>query len=228
MILYPNKKLIGVFFVLVVGIIIGSITIPQLGAKEVKKMESKLTGNALLTNNRDQLNICVEISTSSFPKELENKDLSTLLEKWINTDLKEHPDWKSKGFDGYRLNITNGCPFTPFLLQDGAKHPIFSGEIVPSRYIEEPSPYRFAVFVVDQSIIEKHFKGINSRWGPEELLCEGEECNEVTSAIYLTVDEVKNNNGQKYFEEVKHMFGIDKPSNTITTEQQQAKSEKSN
>jgi len=199
--------------ILLAGIIFGAIISTQTYAdkdKDESSAQSKFSGSALLTTNRDQLNICVDIATSKQLLALKEEDLSVMVKKIVKDDLPSTKEWQSKGFEGYRTEVSTNCKFEPFLTLEGVTHPIYRS-YDGGRYVEEPSQYRFAVFVVDDEIIDRNFDPGSARWSPEEMLCEDNECNEVTSAIYLTEMDVLSNDGKQLIEEVKHMFGIDLP-----------------
>lgn len=178
-------------FVLITGILIGYYAFDQLSAHENETV-SKFAGNALITTNRDRLNICVDSTLES--------------SEWIVPRAREM--LVSKDFS---VQIDNGCPFKPFLSIDGSEHPIYGNGEMVGRYIEEPSMYRFAVFIVDETLIREKFANASTRWSPEEMLCENSECNEVTLSIYLSEQDITNDNGKKFQQEILYLLGLERP-----------------
>ena len=54
------------------------------------------------------------------------------------------------------------------------------------------SDYGLFVFVMPLSEIKQLLGGLSRRYVPQEIMCEGDVCGEVTKAIYLTPEEVAN------------------------------------
>ena len=59
-------------------------------------------------------------------------------------------------------------------------------------------------------------------------MCENHECNEVTSAIYLTPEEISKNNGEKYYQELLYLLALERPVKKLSPEQIEASKDKLN
>jgi hypothetical protein len=169
---------------------------------------SKFSNNGLQAASRQQLTICVDNYSSDKSSELSGDILISKIEKQL-PDLKQKKRWVESGYNAFTVDVKETCSFKPILLEPNAKHPIYSGNEDSTRIVEEASPELIGVFVVDKSVIDKHFTGAPDRWAPEQLLCEGEECNEVTKGIYLTPDELKAKDLKELYKEMAHALGLE-------------------
>lgn len=144
---------------------------------------------ALIVENRSTLEICVQ---SFVPDEADDKAREKV-EKVLNEEIMKKNKWK-KLFGNLNVNVKSGCDVKPYLMQDGNSHPILSGSDDPGRIVEEANSSMYTIFVVPDKVIDKHFKGVDNRTAPEELLCEDGVCQEVTKGVYMTLNEFKNKN----------------------------------
>jgi hypothetical protein len=193
---------------LVTGLTIGTLMKNnEADAQEHVDPTSIFTSNALLTKNRDKIIICVDNVSSTKDAETTNDVIIKKVEKQIEKFSKESR-WKDAGYPGLTVQVKEGCSFTPLLNNETAHHPINSGNLDSTRMVTTPSPETLGIFIVDQKIIDKHFKDAPNRWSPEQLACENEVCNEVTKGIYLTNDEVKEISSLKMYKELIIGLGL--------------------
>lgn len=150
------------------------------------------TDNALLTSNRNTLAFCVEVAetlNTVSPKELV-REVTHLLDN----ELRSHPRWSEQGYDQFPIKVEVGCPTVAYLSQPGAVHPLLTADIeklvaAPNMSVETPSPYRIHIYVLHEDLVSNAFSGTDMRSAPQEMLCEKNECFEVTSSLYLTPEE---------------------------------------
>lgn len=150
-----------------------------------------LSGNALLASNRSELAFCIDKADLEQDISLERlaDNLQIALAK-----VKDAPRWREIGYDQFSMKVDVGCPRKPYLLQPGATHPLLSGEAptVQIPMTDKPSPYRVHVYIVPQTEIQDSFGLADMRSSAEEMLCTGNVCYEVTSGIYLTLQDATN------------------------------------
>ncbi len=186
--------------------------------------KSKLSGDALYTKNRDKVILCIDNYSTSF----EVNDIEKLVKKTSDVlinSIKKHKDWKQIGASQYEIEVKSGCSFNSFLADINNAHPIYTGKN-NIRVVDEASVEQIALFVVDQQVIDKNFRDTPSRWGPEEYLCEENECVEVTSGIYINADEAKDIKSSKLIDELKFRFGLDKQLIQVSADEEIEKSKK--
>lgn len=151
-----------------------------------------LSENSLLTTNRQQLALCVELT--DFEDTAFSEDLTDRVRRVLNDRIQDHPRWKELGYNNYELRVEIDCPGEPYLLMPGATHPLLQGEAegspVPS--VEIPSPFRIHVYIVNEETIQTAFVGTDLRSAPQEMLCEANQCFEVTTGLYLSAREAMN------------------------------------
>ncbi|MBD3917613.1 hypothetical protein H8B09_02525 [Paenibacillus sp. PR3] len=185
------------------------------------EIHSKFTNRATLTSNRDKISICIgDYTQTSSSKSLSEKVINST-NSILEGQLKKHAKWKDSGYSKEQFEVVKGCSFTPFLLDDGNAHPVYSGKMNKKldRIIDTPSKEQLGIFIVDPTVIEKHFKDAPDRWSPEEMLCENNECAEVTSGIYLTADELSGIDNKNLEYEIMKRFGFEQ--GHISAEQQE-------
>lgn len=124
--------------------------------------ESKFTSNALLTKNRDKLVVCIEDHTKTFDAD----KLLIKLEKTIQK-AKGTKDWTNAGLTAFDINLKQNCSFDPILMEKNQSHPVY-GSGTP-RFMENASQEILGIFIVDQGIIDKHFKDAPTRWSPDVI-----------------------------------------------------------
>ncbi|WP_127533584.1 hypothetical protein [Paenibacillus kobensis] len=176
-----------------------------------EEYHSNFTNRATLTSNRDKITVCIEDYTQSTSNKALSEELKLKTNNIINEKVKKHIKWKNSGYSKEQIDIVEGCSFAPFLLDNGTAHPVYSGDMNKKldRVISTASKEQLGIFIVDQSVVDKHFKNAPDRWSPEEMLCEHNECVEVTSGIYLTPDEVSGNEVNYLEKEILKRFGFE-------------------
>ncbi|EST53875.1 hypothetical protein T458_19735 [Brevibacillus panacihumi W25] len=151
--------------------------------------------------------VCVDNVSSSDSSDMKSealvKQVQTSIEK---ISLEKQTAWKSKGLDNRQVEVKKGCSFSPSLLEEGAAHPIYTG-FAPIRIVDKPSPERLGIFIVDESVIQKHFEGDLPRFSPEEMICISHECEGVTRGIYLSAKEITNVNLEDFYQQ-QIMYGL--------------------
>ncbi|NBI28890.1 hypothetical protein [Chengkuizengella marina] len=167
--------------------------------------KNKFAQNYLLTKNRkDTLNICVESYSSLVNTEsIKNKVVNS-----IEKDLRKHVRWNIQGLDKFKIDVSQKYSFDPILLQPNKNHVFFSGDLDSIRIVEEESNERVGIFIVDHSVINKHFNDTVSRLTPEEFLIDKitNEALEVTTGIYVTSEEFET---QEFIDQFKYVLGLD-------------------
>jgi len=140
----------------------------------------------LLTANRDRLAICVQAVGIDPVMQTEAK---TRIEELL-PELEKHRNWVLARLDVAPPVVDAGCPSDPALLRPGAD--VKFGAADSSSVVKEASQHRLFVFILPQSEIERLFAGWPYRRVPQELVCEGHQCGEVTTAIYLSLEELQS------------------------------------
>lgn len=152
-----------------------------------------LSGNMLLASNREELAVCVEVIDGTSQVTLQT--LANNVNIALDQQISAHPRWSELGYDKFPNRVDASCPTAPYLLQPGAAHPLLPGSEkaeVPVPMVEVPSPYRIHLYVVFSEEIMQAFGASDLRSAPQEMLCDGTQCFEVTSALYLTPEETMN------------------------------------
>lgn len=156
--------------------------------------QATLSGNALLASNRSELAFCID--EADLEQDISLESLASNVQSLIETQIKTTPRWSELGYDQFSIKVDVGCPGEPYLLQPGAIHPLLSGSSTSSTtsvpMANIPSPYRVHIYVVSQTAVQSLFGEADMRSSPEEMLCAGNVCYEVTSGVYLTPENVNN------------------------------------
>jgi hypothetical protein len=140
----------------------------------------------LLTANRDRLRLCVQAA----PRDPATEGRAVSLIQSALAELKgRHPRWLAAGLKEEQPVVEPGCPSDPALLRPGAE-PIV-GDPYTSR-VTEPSKYRVFVFILPQAEIDRLFARWPLRQVVQEFICLGHVCPEVTSGLYLSMEEIEN------------------------------------
>jgi hypothetical protein len=197
---------------LTIGLLSGnaiSIQFANASQEDVHHNESsKYSDNALQTKNRDKLVVCVDNVSANKEGSNSTEKLITIIKPQIEKLKKENKKWIN-AYGRFPFEIKSGCSFSPLLNDANALHPIYSGHSEFERVVATPSSELFAIFVVDQSVIDKHFSNVPSRWVPEQYLCEDQECNEITKGIYLTSSEIQDPGSSILHKELLHGFSLE-------------------
>lgn len=149
-----------------------------------KDAAAQLSDNVLLTKNRSTVEICID----SFVPDVANEKGKKLVEQVMTNTVTKNPKWNAD-YRQYDFVVKSTCNVTPYLLKKGTFHPVLSGEPDPGRVVKTASTSRVTIFIVPQQIKEKHFKNSKILTSPEEMLCEEDNCYEVTSGVYLSPQE---------------------------------------
>lgn len=141
------------------------------------------TNSILITSNRDTLRICVQ----SYHPQVTNEQLRSTVGKALNL-VQTHPDFERSGLGAQAPVVDIGCPGPA-----RAGMPGFDWEdgMAPesSALVETPSNYRTFVFVVSSERLLLP-NGTTFWRTPQELYCYEGRCGEVTTALYLTPEEL--------------------------------------
>lgn len=108
----------------------------------------------------------------------------------METSVVKHANWpKYMEAPNKVIRVNGGCPSNPYLLEPGARHPVFNGGGGP-KPVARASGYRAFVFVVDDQDITRVFGDSPARVAPQEMMCQGDNCWEVAAALYLGPNDV--------------------------------------
>jgi hypothetical protein len=152
-----------------------------------------LSGNMLLASNRETLGVCVEIVDDV--DLVTAQSLANTVNFLLDNQIPSHARWSELGYENFQVQVDAGCPTDAYLLEPGAAHPLLPDSQkakIPVPIIEVPSLYRIHLYIVSSALIKQVFGEADLRSAPQEMICEGFECFEVTSALYLTPDEAVN------------------------------------
>ncbi|NBI29043.1 hypothetical protein [Chengkuizengella marina] len=185
--------------------------------------KSKFKSGILQTTNRDKYLVCVENFSHDNSNNLTSDKMIKKVQQSIDKFKQNH---KFKGiYEGITLEVIANCSFSPHLIDENAVHPIYSGIYEPRR-IEQAPQEALGIFIVDEDIVDKHFRDAPTRWSPEALLCEEGECNEVTKGIYVTSKEFKELSGQKLKDELAYGLSLESTLQPMSKEKEDKLKEK--
>jgi hypothetical protein len=136
---------------------------------------------ALLTNNRPGLKICVQSLLPGVEVAAVQRQLTARM-----ADVSKHPDFSRGGLNRQPVAIDAGCPSGPTIAEPGYTR---GDKIGAPAIVKEPSPYRLFIFVASEEQIARAFDW-QPHLTPQELICEGGGCAEVTTALYLTPQQI--------------------------------------
>jgi hypothetical protein len=140
----------------------------------------RINNTALMTTNRPGLKICVQ----SLVAGVDTRTIQGRIQGAM-TSVANHPDYQRSGLGRQPLVVDTGCPAPP-TIADPSYRPDMLG--APAR-VTEPSQYLLFVFIATPEQLASAFSW-QPRLVPQELLCDGDVCNEVTGALYLTPTEL--------------------------------------
>jgi hypothetical protein len=138
--------------------------------------------NGLLTSNRTDFRVCVSVPPWADSTQLEAAAHSVAIE--LDNIHHDSGAWGALDIGSTSTRVVSGCP-------DGWIHP--SGSIGPKSIVgrgtvSEPTEYRTMVFVVsDKELSEQPYQR-----AAYELLCSGDSCGEVTTALFVTTSTVNS------------------------------------
>ena len=151
--------------------------------------DTRRSAGALLTANRDRLAVCVQGVGSAASD-------GAAAREWVARALAlvaQHPQFAPAGLGGRLPVVEEGCPHGPYLLEPG----VFWENGIPiagsGRRVQEASHYRLFVFLLPPAELARVIHGsLDIRRAAEEMLCQGHNCGEVTTGIYLTPEETRD------------------------------------
>jgi hypothetical protein len=171
------------------GITLGVTTLLGVtfqGSGEAQQ-EVRRVASALLTSNRERLQICVEAVGLEAAAESQAK---ASLQQAL-ADLQENnPRWDDAAVPSASPLVEIGCPSPPSVYRDGVRLERAGGKgllVDPPVVVEEPSVYRAFVFVLPPAKFDSLF-GDAEPYVSEEFLKSGHTAVEVTSGLYLKSD----------------------------------------
>jgi hypothetical protein len=149
------------------------------------------TDGSLMVSNRDKLAICVD---SKVP-ELSNEQLKAMVATGLE-QVKTHPMYQRAGLAVAPPSIDIGCPGPMRVWMPGFD--IWTGDAEGQiTTVAQPSEYRTFVFVVPDEQIQPFrdydpYTPYPRRRAAQEVFCEGEQCFEVTTSLYLSTADLAN------------------------------------
>lgn len=167
---------------------------PDGRAGRFKVSDDDFSHNGLLAASRERLAVCVQVLDDAGidePAAVARVDAAL-------RDLAAQPAWSyqghpvvTAGFGFGPATVDAGCPSQPAVLQPGVR--LDRGMLSDGRaglIVQRASPYRVFVFVLPEPEIAAAFAGSARRTVPQEFLCKGHTCAEVTTGVYLTANEI--------------------------------------
>lgn len=136
---------------------------------------------ALLTNNRPGLKICVQSLLPGVEATAVQRQATARM-----ADVSKHPDFSRSGLARQPVTIDTGCPSGPTIASPGYAR---GDKIGAPAIVKEPSPYRLYVFVTSAEQVAQAFAW-QPHLTPQEMICDGGRCVEVTTALYLTPQQI--------------------------------------
>ncbi|MGH2587993.1 MAG: hypothetical protein ACRDJE_23995 [Dehalococcoidia bacterium] len=146
-----------------------------------------------MTSNRDALRICVVGVGAAASAAAEARDR---IQQQLPS-VAQRPEWAAARLTGTRTIVDTNCPADPLLLRPGVEYVdgrpgANGGEQLAT--VQQPSVYRLYVFLVPSPQLTSIIQGkFDVRSAPQEFLCRERTCAEVTTGVYLTPDEMRNN-----------------------------------
>jgi hypothetical protein len=103
--------------------------------------------------------------------------------------VAQNPRWEAAGLAGGPTVIDVGCPSLPPQPAVAFDPPI---RAVFGHTVSEPSKYGLFVFVLPRDQLLDFIGDSTSREAPQEVTCEDDVCSEVTTAVYISVEELQD------------------------------------
>lgn len=139
----------------------------------------------LLTTNRSALRVCVDNGTDQTgPVAGHAENVRRGLDR-----LKGHARFTTSGYDRAPVVVDAGCPANGALQASGQPH-LKNGGSPVSYAVAVPSQYRVMVFVTTSAEISRMFGTARFPMSTQEELCFDRDCFEVTTALYVTRDQL--------------------------------------
>ena len=146
---------------------------------------------ALLTENRDRLAICVQaVGVQPESGALMNAAARAGVEAAL-LEVEKHPGWVGNGFAEQPAVVNEGCGVEPALYESrdpGGQANSFFG--VRGRSVSQPNYHRVLVFILPREEVARYSGPSGFRLTAEELACSGDTCDQVTTGVYLSEDEL--------------------------------------
>lgn len=139
--------------------------------------------SALLTSNRSSLSICLDSKIA----EISNETLRLLVDLTLQR-VKQHPHFAAAGLSSGMPRVSVGCPGPARILMPGFDWESGYATGQPLA-VTQPSEYRTFVFLVPRKQAT-HRGGYVFHNAAQEMLCDHSGCSEVTSALYLTPEDI--------------------------------------
>jgi hypothetical protein len=145
-----------------------------------------------LAPNRDHLAICVHVENGS---ETTAREAAHALRGAIS-QLRETPVWMKYDLSNPEPEVSEGCPhestMRDFLSAPGATAVPFTYFARRIREGSTPSVYRAYVYIVPEHQVARLTEVYGLPLSAEEMLCEGHACAQVTTALYLSPDHLRD------------------------------------
>ena len=142
------------------------------------------TTTALLTTNRPGLKVCVE----SLVPDVDTQTIRGRVQGGLAA-VANHPDYQAAGLGRQPVAVDAGCPARP-TVADPRYRP--SSRLGAPAAVTEPSLYRLFIFIASPEQIAQAFGDRPQHITAQELLCDGDLCPVVTTALYLTPPELRD------------------------------------
>ena len=137
--------------------------------------------SGLLVSTREDFQVCAEVAG---PLERDQAALAGRLETALRT-VREHRDWAAAGLGARPASVTLGCPSASAPAALDA--PPANEHDNPVEPVDEPSPYRVWVYVLDDASADRLLgRSVNSALAPaEHIAAGGHGVAEVSTAVYV-------------------------------------------
>jgi hypothetical protein len=184
---------------LLAGVVIGILLVGAIGvAGQPRPPEPRAPGkvrtdSGLLVPNRDRLSICVQASSGIASMQ---RDVRARIEQLLPA-VEQHPNWSRARYNQVPRSVVAGCPGDAHLLRPGIEY--IDGRPGPSSagerplQVEQASPHRLFVYILPQAELARIIRGqLNIRIAPQETVCEGFACAQVSTGLYVSPEELHN------------------------------------
>lgn len=154
----------------------------------------------LLTDNREELRICVESLVASESTPMAREFVSEVL-----PTVRAHRHFEPAGYAVGTPVVEIGCPGSPNL-----DSPHWNSKLGAPTIVSVPSTYRLFVYVMNPQELAALFKTQGPRTTAQEIVCEGDECAQVTTAVFVTPEELRDM--KTLVTSLNHGLGLEWPS----------------
>lgn len=171
------KRIIGKL-ALIIGTVMTVASLTLFGLTRPGASHAELSGNGLLVTTRNDLAICVE--TSPDLKAKGHDDVAAVSQAVQELRARE-TGWSETQY-GDSPTVTGSCP-DGYVAPPPARRD--RGQSVGPGPTKDPAAERLLVFVADLPSSETG-AARDVDYAPYEFLCEGDQCWEVTSALFVS------------------------------------------